>query len=412
MADKLIGKRYYKIDFELASALSIGGNASYATDKDIVYNGNGIPYIPATSLAGIYRSFFKTETANKYFGSKTDFTDSRIYVYDAELKSDKYNVSKRDCVSLDEWKTSIKGSKFDFEIIEPETKFVTYIEQNIYENINSENIEIDDNVGDVVADMWAKEKIQIGGKTSRGLGRVKNVSVKLKDFSFKSEEDKNKWFDFDIFDEKYWEDAVIWNSEKEKHWSENIHTGKITLNLKMKQVSPIIIRTYTTNKEDSDYKPLTFTKYNTDGKEIKMPVIPGTSWAGAFKAHIEKLGFCNVKEIFGYSENKKSKASSIYFSESIIEKSKSKILSRNSIDRFTGGTVENALFTEEICYGGETVLEISFNKNYEDGFYKAMAASIIDMHEGIISIGGETSVGRGLFRLIKIKCDGNKIEFN
>ena len=73
MADKLIGKRYYKIDFELASALSIGGNANYATDKDIIYNGNGIPYIPATSLAGIYRSFFKTETANKYFGSKIDF---------------------------------------------------------------------------------------------------------------------------------------------------------------------------------------------------------------------------------------------------------------------------------------------------------------------------------------------------
>jgi len=406
----IVGKRYYKIDFKLASALSLGASENYSTDKDIIYNGKGVPYIPATALAGIYRSFYSDDVANEYFGSKYNFSNSKIYVYDAEIKNDKYNVSKRDCVNLDKWKTSITGGKFDFEVIDADAEFVTYIEQDIYESYDENGIHLDNNVADVIADMWAADEIKIGGKTARGLGRVKTKSVKMKTFSFKDNKEKMNWLRFDTYDEKCWEDAIIWNSENDTkdHWSENIKNNTITLKLFLEQFSPITVRTYTTDISDSDYKQLTYIRYSDD-KKVPVPIIPGTSWAGVFRHHIEKMGICNIENIFGYASQNSSKSSSVYFSESVIEDSKSKVVSRNSIDRFSGSTVENALFTEEICYGGNTCLEIEFDSNYEDSFYVAMAACIVDLNEGIISVGGETSIGHGIFKIIDVQCNKNKI---
>lgn len=423
MDGKIISKRYYKIEFRLASALSIGGNASYTTDKDIVYNGKGVPYIPATSLTGVYRSFFDDEKANNYFGNSglNNFTESKIYVYDAEMKNDDYTVSRRDCVGLDEWKTSIKGAKFDFEIIEPEAEFVTYIEQDIYETTVGDKTTVDENVADFLADMWCENKIRIGGKTARGLGGVKNVSVKMKSFSFKDDDEKSKWLDFDIFDDNDWSDSIVWNgvNDDKQHWEYSLKDDKIILKLSMKQDSPITVRTYTTDVSGADYRQLTLKKYFINGKkEENVAVIPGTSWAGAFRHHIEKLGICKnddtkgvnvIDDVFGYCSEGKSKKSSIYFSESIIHGGDSKTFSRNSIDRFTGGTVENALFTEEVYYGGETTLQIEFDRPRSAEFLKSMAMAVADLHGGFISVGGETSIGHGIFRLKSIKCNDKDI---
>lgn len=419
MVKNIAYKRYYKIEFKLASALSVGGNSSYATDKDIIYNGKGIPYIPATSLAGIYRGFFDEKTANKYFGNKNvnNITESKIYVYDAEMKNDKYNVSKRDCVGLDKWKTSIKGAKFDFEIIEPGAEFVTYIEQDVWENKVDDEVIIDENVSDLIADMWFENKIRIGGKTTRGLGAVKDVTVKMKSFSFKSADEKNEWLDFDVFDDNAWNGAIIWNSENDntEHWSYCAKNDTIKIKLDMDLISPITVRKYTTEVSEADYMQLTFKRYGANGEE-NVPVIPGTSWAGTFRHHIvDRLKMCSneaVNKAFGYCDKASSKKSSIIFSESIIEGGKSKLVSRNSIDRFTGGTVENALFTEIVHYGGKTLLEIEISKACGEDFFKAIAVTIVDINEGFVAVGGETSIGHGIFKITGIECNGRKIEMS
>lgn len=425
MPNKIKSKRYYRIEFSLASALSVSGGLNIETDKDIVRNGIGIPYIPASSLSGIYRNLFNSDTVKKYFDGidETDdkngkdkksinFDNSRIIVYDANICNDDYNISKRDCVGLDEWKTSIKGAKFDFEIVEPGVRFITYIEQNKFED--------NKNVADVIADAWKEKEIKIGGKISRGFGRISNVDVKMREFSFENNKDIENWLEFDIYKDSMWEkDVVIWGSENDnkKHCTNGKKIeNKTNIKLYMKQSSPITIRTYTTEVGDNvpDYKQITYKRADGEKETMDVPVIPGTSWAGAFRHHISKLGLCNVKEYFGYNDkkNKKGKHSLIYFSESEIKEAKSKNISRNAIDRFTGGTVENALFTEKMYYGGETSLEISFNKNCSDDFLKSIAISIADIHNGFLSIGGETSIGHGLFTLTKIECGSNEINID
>ena len=61
-------KVYYRIELELQSPMSIGASDSVLTDVDVVLDGRGKPLIPATSLAGVYRSAFSEKDAVKIFG--------------------------------------------------------------------------------------------------------------------------------------------------------------------------------------------------------------------------------------------------------------------------------------------------------------------------------------------------------
>ena len=94
-------------------------------------------------------------------------------------------------------------------------------------------------------------------------------------------------------------------------------------------------------------------------------------------------------------------------------------MSRNAIDRFLGSTAEGALFTEKIYIGGETTLDIGFGDPYNtavvysDDFINALAATLTDLHEGYLAVGGATSVGRGIFSILEIngvKLNEGKLE--
>ena len=138
---KICRKKYYKITFTLASPLAIGDGSNYTTDRDVVRNGRGLPYIPASAVAGVSRSIFldQKDLRDTYFGkvdineksdnkTKPEAWESRLIFYDANMVSDEgYHISVRDSVALDEYKTAIEGAKFDMEILEPGVVFTTYI---------------------------------------------------------------------------------------------------------------------------------------------------------------------------------------------------------------------------------------------------------------------------------------------
>ena len=87
-------KIYYRIVFQTASALSAGSGENRYSDSDFIRNSVGEPFIPGSSLAGIYRSFFTENDAEYYFGAdkkeerkqEEDGPGSRVLVYDAKLQ--------------------------------------------------------------------------------------------------------------------------------------------------------------------------------------------------------------------------------------------------------------------------------------------------------------------------------------
>ena len=97
------------------------------------------------------------------------------------------------------------------------------------------------------------------------------------------------------------------------------------------------------------------------------------------------------------------------FGESRIEGYTNKMITRNAIDRFSGGTVDGALYTEKSCFYGDTCLEIGYAKDCGEEFLKGLAASIVDLHFGLLSVGGLTAVGRGLFEVTACHIGEKKI---
>lgn len=418
MKERISSKRYYRIEFQNTSALALGSGKSERTDRDIMCDSRGKPYIPASALAGIYRTLFEDTYVKNYFGWVENGTntketaqgqteeeqkeDSKLIIYDAVLKDDQYRISSRDGVGLDEWKTAKKGAKFDFEILEPGAKFITYIEQNKYEK--------DENVGDVIAKAWQEGRISSGGKNTRGLGKLGKGEVCVLEFSFADQKALDNWLDFRIYDSSHWENwKEAYGQRIEEGNGRKARTVR-TINLYLFQKGPISIRSYTTKvngeRKMLDYEQLVYRREAADKKCEEIPVIPGTSWAGAFRHHMRKL---NARCLESYFGEKAEKRSAIQFGESELSGGEGKIVSRNAIDRFTGGTVDGALYTEKMYYGGKTKLEITLAEGIKEEFLKCLAAAIADLHMGYLSVGGETAIGHGIFHIKEIEYQGKTI---
>lgn len=418
----ILKKQYLKIEFTLLSPLSIGNGKNEKTDQDIVLNSRGIPYIPGSAVAGVFRDACEKvmgdEWTQRYFGSIRDncndnktIMESQFRVYDAYIQSEEYFVSRRDGVALDDYKYGIPGAKFDREILESGIIFRTFIERDMDANESEE-----DDAFNKLAEVLHNIPIFFGSKISRGYGRVGNFKIFKKEFSFDTKQGSS-WLDFDMYKDDCWKKSLE-ISKSDKVFLEN---KKITLELALQ--GGISVRQYTTEiKEDveqvPDMKQLIVRQKNETGNIEEVPVIPGTTWAGAI-GHRMKLFYPNVSKYFGKGGEDGKIRSKIFFSESQLKNSVSKVISRNAIDRFTGSTVDGALFTEQIYYGGTTVLEIYFDlyKEIDLDFIKSLAVALSDLHEGLLAIGGGTSIGRGIFKVTKVNDskfsgDGSKLYKN
>ncbi len=404
MAEKIIKKKYYKISFELASPLALGSGDNENTDKDLIRDASGKPYIPASSIAGVIREQLEKDDKTKmenYLGKVDRNTkdteayheESKVIFYDGTITEGSPYITVRDSVALDEFKTAKKGAKFDVEILEPGVRFTTYLEQDFTKSYG-------DDYGAEIAKVFLSQSLSFGGKSMRGYGLISDVRVQEKTFDIQNDIDEwLKWLERDIYDlQNVWDKCDIKSALSQRK----------EIRLTLKQEGGISIRRYTSSVSTKDNTEPDMEQL-TVGKNKKKPVIPGTSWAGAIRHRMGEFGIDIEGEnsIFGYvqGEGKDSKSRSrLSFSESTISGGTFKTLSRNAIDRFTGGTVNGALFTEKTYYGGECELVIGWKSDEEmpEKEKKAMAAALTDLHFGFLAVGGETSIGRGLFSIISI----------
>lgn len=433
-------RKYYKIRFQLTSPLSVGCGKNQVTDSDMILDSRGLPYVPGTSLAGVYRRIFSEQTAETYFGTnlteerirtsseegRNVLTESRIAVYDALMASPKnYALTKRDMVALDEYKVALPGAKFDFQILEPGVEFVTYIEQTM------ETAE-EQYIADEIAYAWQQGNIRLGAKTGKGFGATKSAEIAQCSFDLGDKKDLKRWLSFDMYKEDQWSviDAPVCLSREKKgeaheklkqvYEKRGIHLREdhlVRIRIRLKQAGGISVRQYTTDVGEADYMQMR----RKDG----VPVIPGTSWAGAFRAQMGRLnpdfaaGAAMSELFFGKKKGKKAEESSrtrITFSESDLKNEKWITYTRNAIDRFTGGTVDGALYTEKTCYGGTAQLVIlcdfgGLEEEKIEKFGKTLAGAVLDLHNGFLAVGGLTSVGHGLFRVTEVTAGQETISF-
>ncbi|MFR8118167.1 MAG: RAMP superfamily CRISPR-associated protein [Lachnospira sp.] len=169
--------------------------------------------------------------------------------------------------------------------------------------------------------------------------------------------------------------------------------------------------------EEADFEQLTIQQIFENGEEKQsVPVIPGTSWAGAVRSRTKKLlkdlncseeaaerminGWFGHVDVKAGKDKKTAQQSMIVIGESVLKNSVPLVTTRNKINRFSAATVDGALYTEKAYFGGETQLEIKIRKDKEN-CYQLLAAMLsfvaADIVRGYLSVGGQTAIGRGIF---------------
>lgn len=406
---------YLILKFSLASPLAIGSGNDSVTDSDVILDSAGDPVIPATALAGAIRHFFAVygELDDGFWGTIGNGSDgkaisSRIRFYDAVLESDHF-ITVRDGVALSSKlpselpdnempynKIAIDGAKFDMEAVETNAEFSTLIE--LLDASEKEK-------SDIIKALAAFDcgVLRIGSKTSRGYGQISISWLGISEFTLPQE--RKRWLDFDQFDQRNEEDYVE-ITPKLKEFSAADFAD--TISLKLKQKGAISIRSYTVKDISSaDYIQLS----TNDG----VPVIPGTSWAGAFRSRFKELSADSdlTDKLFGFVDidNNRQQKSRIYFTESRLENGITKRITRNAIDRFSAGVKDGALYSEITCYDGCCDLDITLMKDIEEAekCRIIIAAVLCDLNNGYLSIGGLASVGRGHFEITEMKLNGRDV---
>ena len=268
--------------------------------------------------------------------------------------------------------------------------------------------------------LWLKGfesgELRLGARCRRGFGKIAIDHARVKVFDMRKSDSYKEWLDWD------WEQADAF----EGAGSETIRIEDLEqaggagrehcLEVLLRISGTLLVRTYAvafTRTEDiPDYGQMTV------GGHGKQAVIPGSSWAGAFRSHLAKtvqelLRQPDWKEaqkilnpLFGTwgdteMRNQELHASGLIFEETVIDGGHGLPVARIAVDRFTGGTVQGALYEEIPWTGGEIILPIRWRKNglnlTDDEICGLLLWAVKDLQAGILAVGGETSVGRGIF---------------
>lgn len=430
--DNIVKRIYIHGSVKLVSPLIVGSGENDNTDTDILRDSKGEPYIPGTAIAGVFRNYSNKKSRfikedkeiSLLFGNQMNQGDdnsnnlmSSIIFSDANIN--KAVIDNRDGVRL-EYKTSVNESKFDYEIVEAGANFPIKIEIVIREKHKNELNTINEYVYKILTGL-IDEKISIGRKSNRGFGKVKLIkeTLKILTLDFENKVDKEaifeSWLNFNWENFKGNTDLLYF-----KPSNLNLFDNTISIDVSFDVKSSLIIRRYSKNIDDVDYEHI-----QSNNKSI----IPGTTWAGAIKNHIKNLIISDYEDnsklinqieiAFGYiSKDKKSYSSLVKIGESVINENKLFTQRRVKIDRFTGGAVQSALYNEKPSYFGKLDLKIEVVKNDEideDILIALIIIAIKDISNGILPIGGETSIGRGILEITKesdIKINGEIMKEN
>lgn len=381
---------YYRLMLETDSPLSIGGADSERTDCDIVLDSRGLPLLPATSVAGVLRSLLDKDAAMNVFGYINGEwqQESAIRIYDFTHCGGNEAVSVRDNVALEN-RVAKPGAKFDRLVAERGARFKGFIEITDIDRCAESDIE-------QLLGKMASGEVAFGSKTTRGFGRV--LVKECKRLQFDLPVDRSAWLDFDMFDDE------AWLSADNLDFADAAYSG-LVLSMGLSQRGAISVREYYTTPQQADFGQMVGRVVESGVSREGEPIVPGTTWAGAFRDRfIEFSSREETERLFGFvsQTDNSQKKSSVFFSESILSGGEWKEVTRNSIDRFTGGTKDGALFTELAYFGGTTELVIRVEAAALANGAQTIApllAAVADLHNGFLSVGGLVAVGHGLFRI-------------
>lgn len=297
-------------------------------------------------------------------------------------------------------------------------------------------------------DGLARGEITLGGRKRRGYGQVRVNNWRVREFDLRTQDGLLAWLEegnkplteqsevrpkLDIYQALA---VPMWGQDQRRYFA-----LKATFALE----GSLLIRTANLQGgQVADFVHLQ--AQQVDGK--MAPVLSGTSLAGALRARAHKIvstvgdskkAETMIYRMFGPDMDKEKTpcASRLLVHETVIvDGITDRVQNRVSIDRFTGGARDTALFNEQPVWGKpETCITINLRllkaanpgEEEADQTFNAQVGLLLlllkDLWTGDLPLGGESSVGRGRLRgkeatltlgktVWEIKDDNGRLQFN
>ena len=388
--NSVVKRIVYRVELLFVSPISVSSGYEGMTDSDVLRDYDGNPFISGSSIAGAFRAYVQSKNnGNDIFGFANDEDGKMSPVFISDLKFNKSETDIRDSVALDDNKITKEGAKFDFEVLQGNSKGYFYIELTIREKDNEELLV--STLNEIFNGLHLKE-IRLGNNKTRGYGIIDIEEIKMREFT------KNNFLDYkDCYSENAWNNEPKYKLD----YSTKGHWMCIEVPLRLK--GGISIRKYAVRKGAPDFEHMT---------DHGSPVIPGTSIMGALRHRIKEIikeldkdssyGLYPNKmidEMFGFVSGKDAHISGVIVDEMVIEGAKALEMTRTGISRFENSARNGALYKEKTYVDGTFTLRLSVckeNPNVE-WIIGILLLAVKDLQNGFLAVGGQTSIGRGIF---------------
>ncbi|MCQ2259191.1 MAG: RAMP superfamily CRISPR-associated protein [Bacteroidaceae bacterium] len=419
---------------EAVTPLAVGsGEKDIMTDALVAVDANGLPYIPGTTLAGVMRSAMKINKDDDVWGyqkkaggkgSEIIFTEAKILNSQGEVIDGMLTLHEKKDPLLLEYKslpirqhvrighkgTTEDAGKFDEQVVYAGTRFCFEVE-----------ILSDKDDKDYMIKMLAhlrRQSFRIGGGTRSGFGMISLVSAKLVTLDLSKQLEDYLEKSSNLMDSAAW-----WvNRDETDKQTDTADTTRYTLKLKARDFM-LFGSGFGDERGDADMTTVKASKIDwaTGTGELKknLVLIPATSVKGAIRhrmiyhmnrlegnwatdsASIEKFKENEtVNSLFGHINGKDTTPGHVHISDVIEDEVPSKLLNHVSIDRFTGGAIDGALFTEQVDDVRErefTLLIDITDYELKGNAKKAFESTLNDICTGMLPLGGGVNRGNGVF---------------
>ena len=372
---------------EAKTPLKVGGGKNdLFLDAPVQRDWNGLPMILGTSVAGILRRAFEDrkgeDDTNEIFGTKDEQDPnkqkgSRLIISSALLLVDKNNkvceelllekseflrlfdnLPIRDHVAIGANGAAKDAGKFDEEVVFKGTRFKFSLELDGGEDKFKK-----------ILNLLCDPTLRLGGGSSKGFGSLRILEI--------------KWGEFEP--DRYSSSLNFSSDEFVKFMPDSAVDGNLKRHIRYElKISPDDFFMFGSGfgDKDADQTPALESVIDYENKCLskRKILIPASSVKGALSHRTAfyfnkinkqfgekaKVGSENeaVREIFGYEKNKNNKGAKgkILISDCFLDYDEAKdmkVFEHVSIDRFTGGAIDSALFQEKaVAKRDEFIIEI------------------------------------------------------
>ncbi|MBS4534351.1 hypothetical protein GOQ29_01820 [Clostridium sp. D2Q-14] len=398
----------YEFKIEAVSSIYFGASNKGELIKDSKNN----PILFGNSIGGALRNYLEESEVSqdiiyKYLGGNQNekFLESIIYISDGEINpTDKIHTKEGTRINHTSGSAE-KNHKYTIEYLSKGSTIIFKVECEVEDKCSEE---IFNKIIGTLQKGFKNERIKLGGQQNNGFGEFKLNELRRMEHTFNTQNDLDEYiFSSNEMDSKLVEEGLPSYENK----------GKNQINFSLKGKFPYGIYQgfrYDKNGQLTGLQKLEDKYY-----------LPATSFKGLVKNEIRILlskflqNESNISkkldEIFG---DQKSKGK-ILFSDIVLENSgiiKTKRFNKDSgekiseesiyikVDRLTGDTIDGAMRKQVEVYGNATLeCKLMDCDQDENPYIFPLIYVFKRIGEGIVPLGGRTSIGLGQFYGTKLK---------